>query len=56
MLEIKQKQERVTISINIPKDQIKLLRWLKKENNVSISHIVEEAISNAFPEPVNERE
>ena len=53
MLEIEENPGRETISVNILKSQVKYLKRLKKEKNISISRIVERALTNSFPESSN---
>jgi len=50
MIDLKDNPERQTISVNILKSQIKFLRKVKKERNLSISRIVEQSLANSFPE------
>ena len=53
MLEIEENPGRETISVNILKSQVEYLKRLKKEKNISISRIVERALTNSFPESSN---
>ena len=56
MIDLNKTPERKTISVNILKSQVKLLRRLKKERGISISRIVEQSLANSFPESSTNRE